>query len=95
MTAMNVSSSVSVRSSPRTFDREKGNSVYRQAVENYDVANYYTQGNVTATSVEDANGNKYTETKYMQPIQMLNSIASDSSIKLLLLIFSGFFLETR
>ena len=43
--------------------QEKGNSVYRQAVENYDVANYYTQGNVTATSVEDANGNKYTETK--------------------------------
>ena len=34
-----------------------------EAVENYDVANYYTQGNVTATSVEDANGNKYTETK--------------------------------
>ena len=34
------------------LDTEKGNSVYRQAVENYDVANYYTQGNVTATSVE-------------------------------------------
>ncbi|RGN75721.1 type IV secretion protein Rhs, partial [Segatella copri] len=47
----------------KNLDTEKGNSVYRQAVENYDVANYYTQGNVTATSVEDANGNKYTETK--------------------------------
>ena len=47
----------------KNLDTENGNSVYRQAVENYDVANYYTQGNVTATSVEDANGNKYTETK--------------------------------
>lgn len=47
----------------KNLDTEKGNSVYRQAVENYDVANYYTQGNVTATFVEDANGNKYTETK--------------------------------
>ena len=47
----------------KNLDTEKGNSVYRQAVENYDVANYYTQGNVTATAVEDANGNKYTETK--------------------------------
>ncbi|WP_417090666.1 toxin C-terminal domain-containing protein, partial [Leyella stercorea] len=47
----------------KNLDTEKGNSVYRQAVESYDVANYYTQGNVTATSVEDANGNKYTETK--------------------------------
>lgn len=47
----------------KNLDTENGNSVYRQSVENYDVANYYTQGNVTATSVEDANGNKYTETK--------------------------------
>jgi YD repeat-containing protein len=47
----------------KNLDTENGNSVYRQAVENYDVTNYYTQGNVTASSVEDANGNKYTETK--------------------------------
>ena len=39
----------------KNLDTEKGNSVYRQAVENYDVANYYTQGNVTATSVEATN----------------------------------------
>ena len=31
----------------KNLDTENGNSVYRQAVENYDVANYYTQGNVT------------------------------------------------
>lgn len=47
----------------KNLDTEQGNALYRQAVEEYDVANYYVQGNLTNTSVQDAAGNKYTETK--------------------------------
>ena len=48
----------------KNIDTEKGDSaVYRQAVQLYDVSTYYAQGNELGTSVEDAKGNKYTETK--------------------------------
>ena len=48
----------------KNIDTEQGESaVYRQAVQLYDVSTYYTQGNELGTSVEDAKGNKYTETR--------------------------------
>ena len=47
----------------KNIDTEQGESaVYRQAVQLYDVSTYYAQGNELGTSVEDAKGNKYTET---------------------------------
>lgn len=47
----------------KNIDTEKGDSaVYRQAVQLYDVSTYYAQGNELGASVEDAKGNKYTET---------------------------------
>ncbi|MDD7317523.1 MAG: toxin TcdB middle/N-terminal domain-containing protein [Prevotellaceae bacterium] len=47
----------------KNIDTEKGDSaVYRQAVQLYDVSTYYAQGNELGASVEDAEGNKYTET---------------------------------
>lgn len=48
----------------KNIDTEKGDSaVYRQAVQLYDVSTYYAQGNELGTSVEDAEGKKYTETR--------------------------------
>ena len=47
----------------KNLDTESNNAVYRQSVEEYDVANYYVQGNLTGTSVQDGEGNKYTETR--------------------------------
>ena len=48
----------------KNIDTEQGESaVYRQAVQLYDVSTYYAQGNELGTSVEDAKGNKYTETR--------------------------------
>lgn len=47
----------------RNLDTENAGSVYRQSVQEYDVANYYTQGNLLASSVKDAAGNKFTETR--------------------------------
>ena len=47
----------------KNIDTEQGESaVYRQAVQLYDVSTYYAQGNELSASVEDAKGNKYTET---------------------------------
>ena len=47
----------------KNIDTEQGESaVYRQAVQLYDVSTYYAQGNELGASVEDAKGNKYTET---------------------------------
>ena len=47
----------------KNIDTEQGESaVYRQAVQLYDVSTYYAQGNELGVSVEDAKGNKYTET---------------------------------
>ncbi|MGN1254236.1 MAG: toxin TcdB middle/N-terminal domain-containing protein, partial [Prevotella sp.] len=43
----------------KNIDTEKSDSaVYRQAVQLYDVSNYYVQGNELGASVEDAEGNK-------------------------------------
>ena len=48
----------------KNIDTEQGESaVYRQAVQLYDVSTYYAQGNELGASVEDAKGNKYTETR--------------------------------
>ena len=48
----------------KNIDTEQGESaVYRQAVQLYDVSTYYAQGNELSASVEDAKGNKYTETR--------------------------------
>ena len=47
----------------KNLDTESNNAVYRQSVEEYDVANYYVQGNLTGASVQDGEGNKYTETR--------------------------------
>ena len=48
----------------KNIDTEQGESaVYRQAVQLYDVSTYYAQGNELGVSVEDAKGNKYTETR--------------------------------
>ncbi|WP_277266238.1 toxin TcdB middle/N-terminal domain-containing protein, partial [Prevotella corporis] len=48
----------------KNIDTEQGESaVYRQAVQFYDVSTYYAQGNELGASVEDAKGNKYTETR--------------------------------
>ena len=40
----------------KNLDTEQGDALYRQTVEKYDVANYYVQGNLLNTSVQDASG---------------------------------------
>ncbi|MDR2948601.1 MAG: type IV secretion protein Rhs [Prevotella sp.] len=47
----------------RNIDTEANeeNKVYRQAIQQYDVANVYTAGNQIRSVVEDAQGNKFTE----------------------------------
>lgn len=47
----------------KNLDTEQGDALYRQTVEKYDVTNYYVQGNLLNTSVQDASGKKYTEKK--------------------------------
>ena len=47
----------------KNLDTEQGDELYRQTVEKYDVTNYYVQGNLLNTSVQDASGKKYTEKK--------------------------------
>ncbi|MDR0799441.1 MAG: type IV secretion protein Rhs, partial [Dysgonamonadaceae bacterium] len=39
-----------------------GNPVYRRSVQEFDVDNYYTAGNLLSESLQDAAGNKYNET---------------------------------
>lgn len=40
----------------KNLDTEQGDALYRQTVEKYDVTNYYVQGNLLNTSVQDASG---------------------------------------
>jgi RHS repeat-associated protein len=42
-------------------EASEANKVYRQAIQQYDVANVYTAGNQIRSVVEDAQGNKFTE----------------------------------
>ena len=46
----------------KSLDTENGASVYRQAVQEFAVDNYYASGNLVASYVTDASGNKFTET---------------------------------
>ena len=46
----------------KSLDTENGASVYRQAVQEFAVDNYYASGNLVAYYVTDASGNKFTET---------------------------------
>ncbi len=46
----------------KSLDTEKGDGVYRQSVQEFAVDNYYTSGNLVASYVSDAAGNKFTET---------------------------------
>ncbi len=46
----------------KSLDTENGNGVYRQAVQEFAVDNYYASGNLVASYVTDASGNKFTET---------------------------------
>ena len=46
----------------KSLDTENGDGVYRQAVQEYAVDNYYASGNLVASYVTDASGNKFTET---------------------------------
>ena len=46
----------------KSLDTNSGNSVYRQAVQEFAVDNYYASGNLVASYVTDASGNKFTET---------------------------------
>ena len=46
----------------KSLDTENGDGVYRQAVQEFAVDNYYASGNLVASYVTDASGNKFTET---------------------------------
>ncbi len=46
----------------KSLDTENGDGVYRQAVQEFAVDNYYKSGNLVASYVTDASGNKFTET---------------------------------
>ena len=46
----------------KSLDTENGDGVYRQAVQEFAVDNYYKSGNLVASYVSDAAGNKFTET---------------------------------
>ena len=46
----------------KNLDTENGESVYRRAVQEFAVDNYYKSGNLVASYVTDASGNKFTET---------------------------------
>ena len=46
----------------KNLDTENGGGVYRQAVQEFAVDNYYASGNLVASYVTDASGNKFTET---------------------------------
>lgn len=46
----------------KSLDTENGGGVYRQAVQEFAVDNYYASGNLVASYVTDASGNKFTET---------------------------------
>ena len=50
------------------INTENNNQVYRKTIEEYDVTNYYTSGNLLKTTITDAQGKKYaqTENKYYQ-----------------------------
>ncbi len=62
VTVMSVTSSVSARLLQKSLDTENGDGVYRQAVQEFAVDNYYASGNLVASYVTDASGNKFTET---------------------------------
>ena len=46
----------------KSLDTENGDGVYRQSVQEFAVDNYYESGNLVASYVSDASGNKFTET---------------------------------
>ncbi|MDE7413541.1 MAG: type IV secretion protein Rhs [Muribaculaceae bacterium] len=46
----------------KSLDTNSGNSIYRQAVQEFAVDNYYASGNLIASYITDASGNKFTET---------------------------------
>ena len=46
----------------KSLDTENGDGIYRQAVQEFAVDNYYKSGNLVASYVSDAVGNKFTET---------------------------------
>ena len=46
----------------KSLDTENGDGVYRQSVQEFAVDNYYQSGNLVASYVSDASGNKFTET---------------------------------
>ncbi|MXO32552.1 toxin TcdB middle/N-terminal domain-containing protein [Apibacter sp. B2912] len=51
-----------------SINTENNNQVYRKTIEEYDVTNFYTSGNLLKTTITDAQGKKYaqTENKYYQ-----------------------------
>ena len=46
----------------KSLDTENGDGIYRQSVQEFAVDNYYKSGNLVASYVSDASGNKFTET---------------------------------
>ena len=46
----------------KSLDTENGDGIYRQSVQEFAVDNYYKSGNLVASYVSDAAGNKFTET---------------------------------
>lgn len=46
----------------KSLDTENSNEVYRMAVQEFAVDNYYASGNLIASYITDASGNKFTET---------------------------------
>lgn len=46
----------------KSLDTENGDGIYRQSVQEFAVDNYYKSGNLVASYVADASGNKFTET---------------------------------
>ncbi|MCO6565662.1 MAG: hypothetical protein J6581_09515, partial [Apibacter sp.] len=46
-----------------SIDTENNNQIYRKTIEQYDVSNYYTSGNLLKTTLTDGQGKKYVETE--------------------------------
>ena len=45
------------------INTDENNEVYRKTVQEFDVSNYYVQGNLLSTTIKDANNNPFTETQ--------------------------------
>jgi RHS repeat-associated protein len=63
-----------------SLDTEKNSAPYRKTLQTYDVSNYYKAGRLLDSSVQDAQGNTYTETRnsyYNYEVKPLNNDTFD------------------